>query len=395
MPNPETNPRRIMNASEPMDMQSMQEAIDPHPPLQLTENLYPKDEAEISLLESLLAPTIDIRVCYFWLLELVLSGYDVPDLLVKFYLLFWTYDDYRLGNSIEKRIRKYDESKDVSELAWIVTNMRASSALTSSRVFLMFQYSDAFPTTLYRTQSPLGTSISRRDDPNTASLVGNYMRRFGADATLGMIIDHYHSTTHTCHDRDGLFKYWGARRQGSPDTDLIRLLSYICVLDNPTLELQPPKTRIAVRHEELAEAKEALTAQAPRRHELLAFRRRCATSSTSNAFKLARHGVADLWEECSHRWEYYARNTPSWANRLQAFNAAFNHNRGIVFPNDDLLEAFYDAHYRDFDEQSAETQAKSIHTLLGTDPASWIECFIHDAMVPDHLPTKLRLSTEN
>ena len=77
MPNPETNPRRIMNASEPMDMQSMQEAIDPHPPLQLTENLYPKDEAEISLLESLLAPTIDIRVCYFWLLELVLSGYDV------------------------------------------------------------------------------------------------------------------------------------------------------------------------------------------------------------------------------------------------------------------------------------------------------------------------------
>ena len=70
-----------------MDMKSLEEAIDPEPPLQLTENLYPKDEAEISLLESLLAPGIDIRVCYFWLLELVLSGYDVPDLLTKFYLM--------------------------------------------------------------------------------------------------------------------------------------------------------------------------------------------------------------------------------------------------------------------------------------------------------------------
>ena len=392
MLNRETNPRRIMN---PLDMKSMQEAIDPAPELQLTENLYPKDEAEISLLESLLAPTIDIRVCYFWLLELVLSGYDVPDLLTKYYLMFWTSEDYRLGNSIEKRIRKYDQTRDIEELAWIVTNMRASSALTSSRVFLMFQYVDTFPTTLYRTQSPLGTSISRRDDPNTASLVGNYVRRFGTDATLGMIIDHYHSTTHTCHDRDGLFKYWNARRQGSSVTDLVRLLSFICVLDNPTLELQQPKTRVAVRRDELNEVKEALSGEAPRRHELLAFRRRCATSSTSNAFKLARHGVADLREECSHRWEYYARNTPSWAHRLQAFNASFDHNKSIVFPNDDVLEAFYDAHYRDFDEQPAETQAKSIHSLLGTDPQCWIETFAPHTMAADYLPVKLRLSTEN
>ena len=392
MLNPETNTSRIMN---PLDMKSMQEAIDPAPQLQLTENLYPKDEAEICLLESLLAPTIDIRVCYFWLLELALSGYDVPDLLTKYYLMFWTYEDYRLGNSIEKRIRKYDQTRDIEELAWIVTNMRASSALTSSRVFLMFQYVDALPTRLYRTESPLGSSIARRDDPNTASLVGNYMRRFGPDATLGMIIDHYHSTTHTCHDRDGLFKYWSARRQGSADTELVRLLSYICVLDNPTLEIQPPKKRIAIRHEELAEVKEALTAEAPRRNELLAFRRRCMTSEHSAAFRLARFGVQSLQDECAYRWEYYARNTPSWAHRLQAFNASFDHNKSIVFPNDDVLEAFYDAHYRDFDEQPGETQAKSLHPLLGMDPASWIECFIHDSMVPDYLPTKLRLSTEN
>ena len=60
-------------------------------------------------------------------------------------------------------------------------------------------------------------------------------------------------------------------------------------------------------------------------------------------------------------WDYFAYNTPLWKERVKKCNGKCDHKIfGLTFENDNDHEAFYETYNYEPDEQSKETQDKSI-----------------------------------
>ena len=66
-------------------------------------------------------------------------------------------------------------------------------------------------------------------------------------------------------------------------------------------------------------------------------------------------------ENYYNNWEYFCKETPIWKERFIEHQATFNDK--ICFPNDDLLEEFYDKYGLEPDEQTLGTTQKSHHPL--------------------------------
>tara|TARA_B100000795_G_scaffold101890_1_gene75058 strand:- start:2088 stop:3089 length:1002 start_codon:yes stop_codon:yes gene_type:complete len=63
-----------------------------------------------------------------------------------------------------------------------------------------------------------------------------------------------------------------------------------------------------------------------------------------------------------YHWEYYSKNTPYWSDKFDEFNASFK-DADIIFPNDDLLDGFYEKYNYDVDELPLDISNKSIKKL--------------------------------
>jgi hypothetical protein len=63
-----------------------------------------------------------------------------------------------------------------------------------------------------------------------------------------------------------------------------------------------------------------------------------------------------------YHWEYYSKNTPYWSDKFKEFNASFGET-DIIFPNDDLLDGFYEKYNYDIDELPLNISNKSIKNL--------------------------------
>lgn len=96
-----------------------------------------------------------------------------------------------------------------------------------------------------------------------------------------------------------------------------------------------------------------------------------ATHYELGPFNYSRLSVPSVKEECCYYWEYYCTHTSSWKNRFDKYGVSFK-DKSIQFENDDLLEEFYENYGFEFDEQSIETQEKSIHNIcIENDPVVW------------------------
>jgi len=90
-------------------------------------------------------------------------------------------------------------------------------------------------------------------------------------------------------------------------------------------------------------------------------------------FKLQRDST-DLQDTYFNHWEYYASNSPIWYERIKRYQGVINHStRMIDFPNDDLFEAFYNEYNYETDEQTLDTQLKSIQEILKK--RTWVQFY--------------------
>jgi hypothetical protein len=74
------------------------------------------------------------------------------------------------------------------------------------------------------------------------------------------------------------------------------------------------------------------------------------------AFDLYRHSISreELYNQLWYKWEYFCKDCPLWNERFTEYKATFNdENQKIIFPNDDLLEEFYEKYNLEPDEQSS------------------------------------------
>ena len=71
-----------------------------------------------------------------------------------------------------------------------------------------------------------------------------------------------------------------------------------------------------------------------------------------------------------YNWLYYASFSPIWSERIQKYGGKLNHERQTVEfqedPDDDLMQEFYGQFGYEPDEQTRETQEKSIQPLTTT-----------------------------
>jgi hypothetical protein len=81
-------------------------------------------------------------------------------------------------------------------------------------------------------------------------------------------------------------------------------------------------------------------------------------------FNLQRDSI-DLKDAYFNHWEYYAVYSPLWFERVKKYQGIINHSTNKVdFPTDELFEAFYDEYNYETDEQTLDTQLKSIQEIL-------------------------------
>lgn len=73
-------------------------------------------------------------------------------------------------------------------------------------------------------------------------------------------------------------------------------------------------------------------------------------------FRLDRETVS--MTHAFENWEYCSKNTPYWSDKFTEFGASFN-NMEIVFPNDELLDGFYDKYNYDVEEVPLNISHKS------------------------------------
>ena len=98
-------------------------------------------------------------------------------------------------------------------------------------------------------------------------------------------------------------------------------------------------------------------------YKTLACKRLYPISKNIGCFQLTRNkpGFPDYNKILWQHWEYFASFSPLWYERLKIYKIKKNDKTyKILFKDDDELEEFYEKYGYEPDEQSKETQEKSI-----------------------------------
>ena len=89
-----------------------------------------------------------------------------------------------------------------------------------------------------------------------------------------------------------------------------------------------------------------------------------------NRFK---DGYPSMKRLLGFHWEYFASFSPLWKGRLKHIAERNSDHLLMEFKNDDLLEDFGEKYNYEPDEQSSETQEKSIIEIKPLSPSVWID----------------------
>ena len=109
--------------------------------------------------------------------------------------------------------------------------------------------------------------------------------------------------------------------------------------------------------------------------------RKYAINKYIGCFDLSRYNLTQEYKEIYHsHWEYFAMRSPYWRERMNKFNIIPDaENYKIQFQddrNDDNYDAFYEEYGYEPDEQSIETQDKSLLDIPQMEYNIWLDnCF--------------------
>lgn len=118
--------------------------------LRLTRSFYPKDEAEISLLLSIIKKE-PCETCLFWACELIYSGFDISPLLWSLYYDFYAQLNPGLFGRIATALRKLRDG-DVEPVLMVIKTLRVKKATDNVFSLRISQTPTKF--TIYRGRTP-------------------------------------------------------------------------------------------------------------------------------------------------------------------------------------------------------------------------------------------------
>lgn len=379
-------------------------------PLVLTRFLYPKDEAELSLLTDLLKNE-DIEIIYYWAYELYYSGFDIFPLLWKIYLDFYYVLNPQFESYLKKKHLLWLEDRDMKHIAYVLRNMH--NLQTNGLVFIARQWfvSDKvlYPTAIYRFNSgiiPEWLQIYEKKYYNLILSMKNY--------NLENILYHLNNLANTCSIYDiatviGQYLHIRIHFDTRINTELHYLIALISkelfivnssvnntyIDNNNIIKLHKKHLFVSPKQEHLDRIIHIEEAQIPLTkyntvpvYDTLLHKRFTCIDDTIGCFKLARwhwntHG--DFVREQWFHWEYYAMGSPLWLNRLKTFGGFVNHStKKIEFHTEKGEEGFYDLYAYELDELPKEVQSMTMKPLLNTgDGSLWYQNVFGETITED------------
>jgi len=385
----------------------------------LTRFLYIFDEVCISFITSLLKKH-DLEECYFWLSELYLSGYDKQcwDLIWFVYYDFY----YVLNPQFEEFIIKKHESSSnnpMLSLMTIVKNMHKMNS--SSQVFITRQYnaSDKQITQLFRGKKPSWLNDISNKYHGLFRYIDKHMYHFAVSSLPEIKSDENENINININNNclventqkttiDDLFDnalIYFSRMDKSLTIDLINDLKQniltshytnyvhktwakLCLLIfNSDFHKSKKKMYISCLNGEynkimnIHQEPILLTSSNNKQiYKTLFYKRIYSITPLCSSFHLSRNSHCSMIKDNIndsywYHWEYFAYLCPVWQERMNKFDITVDdENNKIIFKDDDECEQFYEEYGYEPDEQSRETQEKSI---LHMESSNWEKWYCH------------------
>lgn len=344
--------------------------------LELTEHLYIKDEVIMSLKQCILKKK-PLHETLYWLWELYYSGEDIDRIVFDIFLEFYSALNPHLYRYINLKRKKYLKTKDLKEIASIVSNLRINVPCLDSYLinYYLENPNKCFPLKIYKKKInyclqlnekkeliPLIMSIYHYNIKNIAYYLLSSLKKYDVEVIFDELINYYKHRD-TPHNIKNIL--W------SECKSVKLLISFIVYMNSLDERINNQSKYIAVDTNIVNSLNKHFNLKPSKVYYTLKEKRIYETHYELGPFNYSRLSVPSLKEECCYYWEFYCSHTPSWKNRFDKYSVSFK-DKSIQFENDDLLEEFYENYGFEFDEQSIETQEKSIHKIcIENDPFIW------------------------
>jgi hypothetical protein len=370
--------------------------------LRLTIHLYPVDEVIMTFKQCILQKR-NIHETLFWLWELIYSEENIERLLEEIYLDFYASLNPSMYTYIKLKRKKYYKTKDKKELANIVSNLRI--AFSGSDSFILNYYSEnpdlCFPLKIYKKPKwlenlhelkehkvliPLILSIHYYNLKNISYylyliLVKN---KYDVEIIYKQIIGYFNFKNTSKERLAYVDKIWNENLILHNSKCISMIIFYLVVSES---KLNKSTKYIAVDDRIIDDLEKHYNIFTGHISEKLKEKRIYATHDRVGPGHYGRFGLCKLTDddinnistnekdkdydeqtyklkiECCYYWEYYSKSTLYWRKIFSKYKITFDIQKNIHFQKDELMEEFYERNGLDFDEQSIETQEKSIHRL--------------------------------
>jgi hypothetical protein len=365
--------------------------------LEFTRYLYIKDEVILSFVNSILKKK-NINEAYFWFSELYYSKYNVSEILLKIYYDFYYLDNIHFEKYLFKKIFSKEDDKLLNYLS-IIKNLFNLSI--SCNVFLHRQsylnksdlkvtFKGRSPKWIKNIHKDYHLILRCLDKGNMACFYSN-LKKLNKEQleefinqlkiynpNLNIEINSYH------------FKY---------DISHI-LMAYLTRFNNKMEFPEKKKLFVLANNNEIDQVKNTNIPIPPRNftdsknntHKInqirktLDLKRDYSIDKDIVCFDFVRRYIDNkcLLDKYYYNWEYYAYNCDLWKKRMDNYQVTFDVNKTcnnqhefnfICFPNDDLIEDFYEKYGYETDEQTKEVTEKSLINIHGHEinPNIWLK----------------------
>ena len=348
--------------------------------ISFTRYLYIKDEVEFALLYVLLNKNLEEAL--FWAFELYFSGYE-EELLNYIWCIY--YDFYASTNPTFESyfIKKHHDflSCDSNGREKIICSLINNLIIRNNTldVFLLRQMvlnfdfvDDEKPANI---KIPFESHLSSRDYISIATTIMETTTESELLLLLTKTIDHF-SKEYKSLKKSSVLSQWKKVVFPLKKRVLIsRIMYYYSLLDGIKMG---KSLYISVDAKETEIYKTIYKNNDVPARKILSCACKYVPRFPAGLFKLSRdiYNETNLKNEYWLYWMYHASATPVWKARVESFQGVCNHvKKSLEFPNDDLLEAFYEAYEYEPDEQAQEIQDKNIPSFNTNNNTTWCDFY--------------------
>jgi len=346
----------------------------------LTRYLYALDEALLSLQDAILLAT-SFDECVFWCGEIYYSGHHLVlwEFIFEFYYNFCAIAYPKYERKLCK-LKKLTELTELSKQQGIEAHMYAIILLFHSKknydVFSHWFTTPPIPNKIYIGRNPKWYKSLEIDKKYK-----NFIRSVHAENWTNVVfylkyldpkiaytvVKEYFTKVHNMELKERVLDNVPYSNKGHIVFALIKHL----FMDSK--DIQKICINIAYDHTRYREQIDEDNKSVSPVYKTLVEKSRYPISKNIGSFPLQRH-VVDIKDVYRYHWEYYAYKSPLWRERFDACKITIDDKRReITFMDTDEYDVFCGKYYYEPDEQSIETQNKSIGDIETISLEKWFE----------------------